>query len=35
MAANTKKYFPEYIDTKKGHMSQTRQGLHSTKPKCS
>ena len=34
-AANATKYCPKSIETKKGHMTQTRQGLRSTKPKYS
>ena len=33
-AANATEYCPDSIDTKKGHMNQTRQGLRSAKPKC-
>ena len=34
MASSTTKYCTDSIDTKKVHMTQTRQGLCSTNPKC-
>ena len=32
MTSNVTKYCPGYIETKKGHMTQTGQGLRSTNP---